>query len=164
MSAQIYVAPIERGICVQIVGKGSMHESAVVRDMVVQVLNSSPDARAVMDLTRCHYLDSTLLGCLITIHRVAGVRWKIVAPPDVVKSVLAPTRLDTLLPITDQLPQLLGEPVLLDITPSRLSDMTQHLYDCHARLAEIEGPLQPVFAKIARQMKSDLSQTSVRSS
>ncbi len=156
MSAEIYVAPIDRGVCVQIVGRGSMHESTVVRNVITKVLHCNADARAVLDLTRCAYLDSTLLGCLITIHRNAGDRWTVVAPPDVVKSILAPTRLDSLLPIADRPPELTGEPVKLNVTPARVADMAEHLYDCHARLAEIEGPLQPVFAKIASQMRQDL--------
>ncbi len=156
MSSQVFVAPIENGICVQIVGKGSMHESAFIRDAIVKVLKNDPSAQAVIDLSRCDYLDSTLLGCLITIHKVAAGRWRIVAPQKVVDAVLKPTRLDSMLPITPDAPVLLADPVRLDIPPTRMTDLTTHLYECHAQLAQVPGPLQSVFSKIAEQMKRDL--------
>lgn len=156
MSSQVFVAPIQNGICLQIVGKGSMYESAFVRDAIVRVLQDDPEAYAVVDLSRCDYLDSTLLGCLITIHQVAGGRWRIVASQKVVDAVLKPTKLDRLLPISNESPVLQADPVELEIPPARLADMTRHLYDCHAQLAQVPGPLQSTFAKIAAQMKREL--------
>ncbi len=156
MRSEISVAAIENGICVKIAGSGSMYESTFVRDLILRSLDESPNARAAVDLTECSYLDSTLLGCLITIHRKAGNRWVVAAQHDVVKKVLAPARLDTLLPITDTPPPRTSEYVPIEVPQVRAADMKPHLYECHARLAEIDGPLQAVFAKIAQQMKLEI--------
>jgi anti-anti-sigma factor len=157
MNASISVAAIENGVCVKITGSGTMHESTFVRDLILRALNESPAARAAVDLSDCTYLDSTLLGCLISIHRKAGPRWTVAAKQDVVRKVLAAARLDKLLPIVDAPPPVTSAYVPVDVPQVRAADMKPHLYECHARLAEVEGPLQPVFARIAEQMKQEMS-------
>lgn len=156
MPAKLFVAPTDDGLCVQIVGKGSLAESATVKQICAQTLACSSEARVTVDLTRCEYLDSTLLGCLISIHRLAGARWTVVAPEEVRKKVLAPTRLDQLLPISDTPPLLTGEPVTIPVLAAGHSEHSQHVYECHSNLAQIDGPLQPVFARLAEQMKREL--------
>lgn len=156
MPAKLYVAPTDDGLCVQIVGKGSMAESATVKQVCAQALACTPETHVTVDLTQCDYLDSTLLGCLISIHRLAGDRWSVVAPEDVRKKVLGPTRLDQLLPLTDTPPALTGEAVMIPVVPPGRGEQSQHVYECHNHLAQVEGPLQPVFARLAEQMKGEL--------
>jgi hypothetical protein len=80
----------------------------------------------------------------------------VIASPEVRKKVLSPTRLDQVLPIVETVTPCIGAPVPLAIPTAAGSDMTQHIYECHAQLAEVEGPQQKTFAHIAEQMKREL--------
>jgi anti-anti-sigma factor len=154
------VAATESEICVKITGTGSMRESVFLKDLILRHLESSPDSKAWVDLTECTYLDSTLLGCLIGISREAGSRFGLIVPPNVVEKIFVPTGLDRLLPISQISPPFVNQFTEIQLPEIRTSDLKSHLYECHARLAEVSGPLQPVFAKIADRMKKEMTEKS----
>lgn len=156
MKTVLSVATTQNGIYVKITGTGSMRESLFLKDLILRNLATCPDSQAWVDLTECTYLDSTLLGCLIGISQRFGTRFCIVAPPEVVQKILAPAGLDRLLPICQASPSLLSDVTPIELPQLPASDLRSHLYECHARLAEVPSPLQPIFAKIADQMKKEI--------
>lgn len=134
-----------------------MRESLFLKELILRTLETSPDSRAWVDLTECTYLDSTLLGCLIGIYRQVGERFCLVAPAETIQTILAPAGLDRLLPICQTSPTVVKDLTPIELPETQVSDLKSHLYECHARLAEIPGHLQPVFSRIAEQMKKEMS-------
>lgn len=158
MKTVLSAAATETGICVKITGTGSMRESVFLKDLILRHLENSPDSKVWVDLTECTYLDSTLLGCLIGISREAGSRLSLIVPPDVVQKLFVPAGLDRLLPIGQISPPFVNDFTEIQLPEIRESDLKSHLYECHARLAEIPGPLQPIFARIADRMKKEMTE------
>ena len=74
-STPITAGPTEQGVRLTIEGRGTLVESQTVRELVDRAL-ADPGARAIIDLDRCTYLDSTFLGMLVghdRLKRLFGV-------------------------------------------------------------------------------------------
>jgi anti-anti-sigma factor len=148
------------GYCLKIQGSGTMNQSPAAREFVIRSLDGGV-ASLVVDLSRCTYLDSTFLGCLVELHR----RFNRQKPPrlfvaaDAVKTkqLLYPTRMDMVLKILSTVPPCIGDCIPLPIpTANDKVAFTRHVMECHRRLAEIEGPDQAKFVLIAEQMAREL--------
>ena len=67
----------------------------------------------VVDLSHCDYLDSTFLGCLVSLHRTynrtSPHRFQVAASCDQRQKLLAPTHLDHLLDLTEVCPEPIGD-------------------------------------------------------
>src|SRR5262249_19078749 len=102
------------GYRVRVEGKGTMRESPAVHEFAMHTLDAAP-ASLVIDLSGCDYLDSTFLGCLVDLHRRHGrerpARFEVAAPPQARLRLLASSRLDALLNLIDEAPQVIGEDV-----------------------------------------------------
>jgi hypothetical protein len=167
------------GYCVRVEGRGTMKESPAVMEFAAGTL--ARGAGVVVDLTECDYLDSTFLGCLLTLYKrgsaagapkgppsglaakspegsrpAGGVGFAIAAPADRRRRLLGPTRLDAVLRSVDAPPAVVGDWVPLAATHPNAAELTRHVMDCHRRLAEIDGPNQAAFQRIADQMARDL--------
>lgn len=138
-----------------------MLSSPAAMEFLTQALEAGAST-AVIDLTRCEYLDSTFLGCLLTLHQQfnkgGAKRLRIAADAAKAKSLMGPSRLDRLLPLVAECPASVGErvPVASD-EPMEKTAMAQHIMNCHRKLAEIEGPEQRKFAMIAEHMAKELA-------
>ena len=66
-----------------------------------------------LDLSPCEYLDSTFLGCLLTLHKrsveVADTRFLVVADEGTRQRLLNPTRLDAVLQFAADHPNVILE-------------------------------------------------------
>ncbi len=149
------------GYCLKVKGSGTMLFSSAVHDFVTRSFANGAES-VVVDLNECTYLDSTFLGCLITLHRQYNKnqphRFVIAADEAKVAQLLAPARLDTILPLTTSTPQCVGECVPITITNSaEKAAFAQHILECHQLLAEIPGPNQAKFAMIAQHMADELA-------
>ena len=149
------------GYRLRVEGKGTMRESRAAHDFAMACLGET-ERQVVADLSACDYLDSTFQGCLIILQRSFGngadSRFSIANPSEKCRKLLAISHLDRFLNIRDECPEVIGEEVVL--TPEALDspDMARHIMDCHHRLAELGGPQQMAYQKIADQIAKDLNQ------
>ena len=164
-TAVLKVARTPTGYCVRVEGRGTMRESRPAAEFVSQSLAASPAPTIVVDASACDHLDSTFLGCLVEMQRrakstaaqgVSGPRFVVSAPPEKVKKLLSPTKLDVVLKLTAQPPQLAGEWVDLPAADPAGPDVARHVMECHRRLAELGGPQRAAFAAIADNIEREL--------
>ena len=66
MPCELLIGPISDGTVVCLVGRGTMCESPAFRDVAERLLDRGD---VVFDASRCDYLDSTFLGCLIGLKK-----------------------------------------------------------------------------------------------
>ena len=163
--AVLKVARTPTGYCVRIEGRGTMRESRSAAEFVARAVAENPPPTLAVDLSACDYLDSTFLGCLVEMQRrvgkapaapgVTGPRFVVSAPPEKVKKILAPTKLDLALKPRAEPPQVMGEWVDLPAADPADPDM-RHVMECHRRLAELGGPQRAAFAAIADNIEREL--------
>lgn len=160
-------APSAQGVVIRVVGKGTARESRVVRDTATRALNATPPAAVVLDLSGCDYLDSTFLGCLVHLHRAGGSadpttggRFTVAAPPERRGKLLGAMRLDRIVACVDTPPSTCGSWVDLSggVGEAAPQALARHVMECHRQLAELDSPMQAVFARIADEMGRELSQ------
>jgi anti-anti-sigma regulatory factor len=153
------VARTTTGHCIRVEGRGTMRESRSASEFAARSLEV-PGATVVIDLSACDYLDSTFLGCLVEMHKRAGratpPRFLVLAPPEKVKKLLGPTRLDLVVKTTAEPPVIVGEYVTLPSAEPSSPDVMRHVMECHRRLAELAGPQQAAFAAIADSIEREL--------
>ena len=149
----------EGGYCIRVEGRGTMRESRSAGAFAAKPLEQ-PGTRVVVDLSACDYLDSTFLGCLVDLHRRAGrsdpPRFLIAAPPETVRKLLGPTRLDTVIRTTAEAPTVIGEYVALPAVDPSSPDVMEHVMQCHRLLAGLGGPQKGAFAAIADNIEREL--------
>jgi len=165
------VARTPTGYCLRVEGRGTMKESRSAAEFVIRSLETTPAPTIAVDLSACEHLDSTFLGCLVEMQRRAGKaaaataipnlsstgpRFVVSAPPEKVKKLLSPTRLDVVLKTTAEPVQLTGQWVELPAADPASPDVIRHVMDCHRRLAELGGPQQAAFAAIADNIQREL--------
>lgn len=155
----VSVGQTPSGSAIRIEGRGTMRESPAVREFAVRALDQGTE-RLMIDLEGCDYLDSTFLGCLVDLHRRYGVteppRFVVSAPAATVQRLLAASRLDRFLRPTEERPEILGEAVVLPSQALETTELGRHVMECHRRLAEIGGPNQAIFERIADQLAEEL--------
>lgn len=155
----VKAAPTARGVCIRVEGQGTMRESYAARELIEQTLHGSDSAQVVVDLTQCPYLDSTFLGLLMGAARGHRDRFIVAGSPEQRHKLLGPLNLDRFIASVEAPPPVTGEWVTLQ-TRVELSDreMSRHIMECHRRLAELGGPTQTIFLKIAEQMAKELGE------
>ena len=154
------VGRLNDAVCLSVVGRGTMKESSTAMAFVCQSLDGGGTS-AVIDLSRCDYLDSTFLGCLVTLHgrynRGGAGRVRFVADAAKAKQLLGPLGLDRVLPLVRESATVVGTAVPLPSEPAAdASALGRHVMDCHRRLAEVDGPNQAKFKMIADRMAAEL--------
>jgi len=133
-----------------------MQHSQAAHAFAVHALESGT-RRIIFDLSHCDYMDSTFLGCLIDLHQQFTGSVVLAASRQQVDKLLGVTHLDRILKIIPAPPACYGEPIPLPGERIQPDDLARHVATCHRRLAEIESPLQPVFARIADQLEREQS-------
>lgn len=148
------------GYVVRVCGRGTMRESRTLHDYLACVLGQ-PDSRVTIDLAECDYLDSTFLGCLVSWRKQHGAsaRFFLAAPPAKVQSLLMPLRLHLVLPSVDAAPPVEGSFVAIPTVAHDSCDLGRHVMECHRRLAELGGPQQEAFTRIADGLERDLDRS-----
>ena len=155
----VKVGRIPPGYRVRVEGRGTLRESPAVHEFAGHALRDGA-SMLVVDLSACEYLDSTFLGCLVDLHRRAGrtdpPRFLVAAPPETVRKLLGPTRLDTVIRTTPEAPAVIGDYVALPATDLASSDVMKHVMQCHRLLADLGGPQKAAFAAIADNIEREL--------
>ena len=164
--SQVKVARTPTGFCVRVEGRGTLRESRPAAEFVTQSLAASPAPTIVVDASACDHLDSTFLGCLVEMQRRAskaaptagfiGPRFVVSAPPEKVRKLLSPTKLDAVLKTTPEPPQVVGDYLTLPPEDPNNPDVMRHVMECHRKLAELGGPQKAVFTAIADNLEREL--------
>jgi anti-anti-sigma regulatory factor len=151
------------GFLIQVEGRGTLSESPVLEEFAVRSLDGpcEPSTLAV-DLSRCDYLDSTFLGCLVNLHRkynrTSPHRFRVAASWDKCQKLLAPTRLNHLLDVTDVYPEPIADVMELSHQNLASADLGRHIMECHRRLAELGGSQADSFRSIADRLARELGE------
>src|SRR5262245_58198315 len=102
------VGQTDDGYIVRVEGRGTMRESPAAEVFARQALREEPARTVIFDLQACSYLDSTFLGCLITLHKefkgLHPPRFFVAAPAECRTRLLAPTFLDRYLNLLESPP------------------------------------------------------------
>ena len=151
------------GFVVQVEGRGTLQESPALQEFALQSLDGQCEpGRVVVDLSHCDYLDSTFLGCLVTLHRrynrTPPHRFQVAAPQDRCRKLLGPSHLHELLDVTEVCPEPVTD--VLEVSRPTLPalDLGRHIMECHRRLAELGGVQASAFRAIADQLASELGE------
>ena len=151
------------GFFVQVEGRGTLRESPALQEFAVLSLDDPRGpSTVVVDLSRCDYLDSTFLGCLVSLHRkynrTMPHRFQMAASRDQSQKLLAPSHLNHLLEVTEVCPQPIGDLVELAGPILPIVDLGRHILECHRRLAELGGSQAASFRSIADHLARELGE------
>jgi anti-anti-sigma regulatory factor len=155
--ASVSAARFPGGVTVKVEGPGTMSESRVVHAFAEEILKQ-PRERVLIDLQACSYLDSTFLGGLVSLLKRHGdQRFAIYAPADKRRLLFSVSRLDQLLPFSDEAPPG-GEPDLsLEVAPlASREELAHYIVECHRRLAELGGAEAQDFGRVADALEGEL--------
>ena len=156
--SNIVIHRSDSGYVFCLTGRGTLRESAAVRDFVCGAIEDGVDI--VLDLSECVYLDSTFLGCLVIMHQrgaSCGGSFAVFADQSVRSNLLSSCRLDRLLRFVDERPEHIGVPLTLQVTHPQHTEFCQHLLETHEKLADLGGPAAETFRCIVEQMRKELS-------
>jgi anti-anti-sigma regulatory factor len=156
----VKVGRIRSGYRIRVEGRGTLRESPAVHEFAGHVLQDGAST-LVVDLSACHYLDSTFLGCLVDLHKRHGSeqppRLLIAASPAVRRQAFAANNLEPLFHHVDKCPEVVGEDQVIPPRALGASDLGRHIMECHRRLAEVEGPNQSEFGAVAEGLARELA-------
>ena len=156
----IMIGRIETGYFIHVVGRGTCRESAALEQFATQAFLAE-NCAVTIDLFGCDHLDSTFLGCLVTLHKRFGVghpsRFVVAASPEKVQKLLTPSKLDKFLEITDRSPRIKDTLMILPESKVDQLQMGRHVMECHRLLADLGGPNAASFAAIADQIGRELA-------
>ena len=161
-NASMQVSKTDAGYVVRILGRGTMLESPALSEFAIGCLANSGDS-LIVDLSACEYLDSTLLGCLVTLHRRFGnadpPRFELAAADHVSERLLGPTRLVRFFHIIEEAPTTVDTSVPLQCSMPERDDLGRHIMRCHKELADLGGPESDAFARIAQRLARELGES-----
>jgi anti-anti-sigma regulatory factor len=157
MACEFLIGRFANGFVVRVVGRGTMQESPAFRSAVSRALESGV---VVFDATRCEYLDSTFLGCLIGLKKSCEQfperRFLIAAGPAIRIKLFCTSSLDKYFDFVEVCPETEGQPMTIDVESQERDVLGRHMMRCHATLAEMGGREAPAFKAIADRLAKEL--------
>jgi anti-anti-sigma regulatory factor len=158
-SSRLTFGRTSTGYLVVLEGKGTLFQSPGFRELADRCL-ADPPSGLVIDLSACEYLDSTFLGCLVSLHRKYNgegcVRVELVAPGDVRSKLLHHSQLEGLFAFTPCPPQFLGEASMIDVSQPDRDTFSRHIQEAHRQLAELGGTDAEAFDQVAQRIAGEL--------
>lgn len=159
MPSVFLIGRFSDGLVVRIVGRATMQESPAFRTAV----ESSLDAGVVVfDATRCDYVDSTFLGCLVGIMKACELsshrRFVIAACNATRIRLFSTSSLDRYFDFVDACPEPLDHCVAIDIEKVEPEEMGRHVMRCHERLAGMGGRHATAFKAVADRLAKELGE------
>ena len=129
--------------------------------LLVEGCLGDEDLSVAVDLSACEYLDSTFLGCLVTLHLKYGcpshTRFHIVASPEARRNLLHRSRLDSLFQPGTRPPETVGEPVEVEVASPDWRQLGRHIAEAHRCLAELGGSEAVRFSRVAQRIEDELA-------
>jgi len=163
-NSKLRVGLTDRGFLVNVDGRGTVKLSPILHRFVVQSFESGfrdPQMTIAVNLSSCEYLDSTFLGCLLSLNRrynrEGEQRFLVVAPAGTRRALLEPNNLDRVLDIVESYHAATSDFVELNSPPLLNSDLGPHVLECHRRLAELDGPNRDAFRSIVNRLDEELT-------
>jgi anti-anti-sigma regulatory factor len=158
MPSQVLVGRTRDGVVVRLIGRGTMNESSAFRAVVERSLETGI---VVFDATRCEYLDSTFLGCLIgckkSCEQFPNRRFLIAASPATRTRLFCTSSLDQYFDFIDTCPETIGESIAMDVRKLEPAELGQHVMRCHETLADMGGREAAAFKAVADRIASELA-------
>ena len=154
------VARTTDGYRIRVEGRGTAHESPALAAFVSECRLAEPNARITVDLSACEYLDSTFLGCLVTLNRDCQedetMQFQILADIERRTELLAPTRIDQLLRFADADPEMRSGYVTIEPAQIDGVELGRHVLESHRALAEVPSEHTQLFREIAKRLEDEL--------
>ena len=155
------------GYLVQVEGRGTVKLSPLLSQFVIQSIEMAPKWKptsVAVDLSSCDYLDSTFLGCLLSLNRrfnrAGDSRFLVVATAETRRLLLEPSNMDRVIAISETCPASVSDPVELTSPALLNADLGQHVLECHRLLAEHDGPNKAAYRSIASQLDAEFANAS----
>ena len=159
--SQVWACRTASGYLIRVNGHGTMRESLAVHEFADGFLGEN-GVTLTIDLNACQFLDSTFLGCLVSLHKRCEQKtpqgFRVAASEQKVKALLEPTRIHTLFSVTEDSEDVVGECVAITSEVQEPRDLGRHIMKCHRQLADIDGPDQDVFQRIADRLARELGE------
>ena len=157
--SQLLIGHTAREVVIRVVGHGTMQQSAAFQTTVKSLLRGGVGP-VVFDASDCDYLDSTFLGCLISIQKFAEAsadgNFCIAASPSKRIQLFSTSSLDHYLHFIDEVPTAVEELTCLDVGQLEPTTLGRHVATCHDELAERGGSDSAAFRSIAEQLRKEL--------
>jgi anti-anti-sigma factor len=158
MEDRMLLGRARTGSVIRIEGRATMRESPALRSAAEAALDSGA---LVWDLAECEYLDSTMLGCLIGVRKLAeqrGRRMDIVADRSQQVKLFSTSSLHKYFEFVDESPAIQG--MWLAIEPDRVdnTELSRHVLKCHERLAERGGEDGEAFRRVCDRLSTEIEQ------
>ena len=146
------------GYLIGVEGRGTLQQSLGFQKLVEDCLRDEGKSVAV-DLSACGYLDSTFLGCLVTLNRKYGGlgRFQIAAPAEVRHNLFHFSRLENVLRFLTSPAKTVDGTVEVDVVSPDPRELALHIADAHRRLAELGGSEAESFKQIAQRIDDELA-------
>ncbi len=159
MDSQLLMGYLPEGVLIRVVGRGTMRESPAFRAAAESALRGG---RLVADMESCEYLDSTFLGCLIGVQKLAEGRpstnFHIAAEPAVRVKLFGLTSLDQYFDFIDQRLKPTTEMVEIECDELDQLELGRHVLECHRRLAERGGHDAEAFRRACDRLSAELNE------
>jgi anti-anti-sigma factor len=153
--SRLTVGRTSTGYLIALEGRGTLFQSPSFQDLVDHCLREE-STTLVVDLTDCEYLDSTFLGCLVTLHRrynkSGQIRLEVHAPGGVRDALLRSSHLNRFFAFATSTPEVLGEAASVDMSRPDRDVLGRHVEEAHRRLAELGGDDAAAFGRIAQSV------------
>jgi len=157
MPSEFLIGRVSNGLVVRLVGRGTMQESLAFRAAVERSLDG---AVVVFDATRCDYVDSTFLGCLIwakkTCEQTAACQFVIAAAAATRIKLFSMSSLNGYFDFVDASPESVDKFVTIDIEKLDPKELGLHVMRCHELLADMGGSRAPAFKAVADRLAKEL--------
>ncbi|WP_425395933.1 STAS domain-containing protein [Aeoliella sp.] len=155
---RMQVARAADQVVIRIIGRATMQESPALRKAAEMALDAY---HLVWDMSQCEYLDSTMLGCLIGVRKLAE-RLKrqmlIVADDSRQVKLFTTSSLDKYFDFIDECPEVTTD--WLDIEPEGIDTdaLSRHVLVCHERLADRGGADGEAFRRVVDRLSTEIEQ------
>ena len=144
------------GFLIRIQGRGTLKASPALEQFVRTSLGS--DHRIVVDLSRCEYLDSTFLGCLLKLrlHLQGSGQFVLMTAAGGRANLFGCSRIDDLFDFTDELPDTIGSDIDLEIEALEADELARHIMHCHRVLGDSGTRDAADFRSVADRIQVEL--------
>jgi anti-anti-sigma factor len=145
------------GVVFEVRGRGTITQSAPLRRKAGELLTAADNALRV-DLRHCTYMDSTFLGTLLYLKRLAeslGGRLALSSPSPACRDELRQMGLDQVLPVVEAPEPPAEQMQALDTGESDVELFKRNLVQAHQELAHLPGPSGAPFREVAARLTQE---------
>ena len=160
---QLQIGRTDGGYVLRLEGRGTALVSPTVFDLVMQLWSAGKTGEEmIVDLSDCEYLDSTMMGCLVGLHRkmntADSVRFLIAAPINERSMLFGTTRLETIFVFAQRVPVPFEDFVPIEDICLDSLEMGEHMVSAHRALADTVPEGGDVFDRIAARLSLELAE------